>query len=516
MKRRIIVLLAVLFSLALSGLIFIQVYWIDNAIEIKDQQFRYQVNSALDAVVNNLEEKEIMDFMLREIGDSSADSVTAIFSAQSSVARKLHGYNPSSGEHTAFGPEYSTDQIIITPEGQRIILSPDDQSEVFEPIPNVDLMAGLTQRVTNKTIFLEAIMENILRETPRLNERIEPESVKELITQAFSNMGIDLSYEFAIRSGNSGVVYRTPGFNYSSGPNIYIRQLFPNDPVPGQNLIHLYFEKENQYKFLQIGTLGFSSMLFTFILILLSAGTFMVIFRQKKLSEIRSDFINNMTHELKTPISTISLAAQMLSDESIESRKKDVGNLARIVGEESTKLKYHVESVLQMAVFEKARLRLNFTATDLHDLIDRVVTGFDLQVEERSGSIIKEYNAGSFEMYIDNVHLGNALSNIIDNALKYTATVPQITIATAFRGKMVTISVQDNGIGITKDNLKRIYDKFYRVHTGKIHNVRGFGLGLSYVKKVIECHGGKIKAESQINKGTKFTIYLPKKSEYGK
>jgi two-component system, OmpR family, phosphate regulon sensor histidine kinase PhoR len=522
MKRKVIVLLAVLFAIALSGIIFIQVYWISNAIEIRDQQFRYQVNNALDEVVMELEEKELIDRILKELSADPADSVTAVFQEQSSLARKLHGYNPSSGLHTAFGPDRLNEQLVITRDGQRIIFSSDEQiteqPEEVTGLPQDELRAGISQRVTNKIVSLESIMENILRETPRLSERIEPETAMEMITQSLNNAGIFLAYEFAIRSGsgNAGIVYQSPGFTYSSGPNIYIRQLFPNDPVPGQNLIHLYFEKEQQYKFIKIGTLGFSSILFTFILILLSAGTFIVIFRQKKMSEIRSDFINNMTHELKTPISTISLAAQMLSDNTISAEKKDVGNLARVVGDESMKLKYHVESVLQMAVFERARIRLNPVRTDIHELIERVVSGFELQISERSGIISSEFTADRPIVHVDNVHFANALSNIIDNAIKYTTSQPHILISTSNRSNQVLISIQDNGIGISKENLRRIYDKFYRVHTGKIHNVKGFGLGLTYVRKIIESHGGKIKVESQLGKGTKFTIYIPKHTENGK
>jgi len=520
MKRKNITLLALLFSIALSGLIFIQLFWINNAIDIKDQQFRYQINNALDAVVRQLEQNEIMDFVMKEIGDTSPDSVTAIFSGRSSVARKLHGYNPSSDEHTTFSGDQLVDQVIITRDGQSIVFSADQEGsvipETFPTNPEDDLRAGLTRRVTNKTIFLEAWLESILRETPRLQDRFDPENVDSLITKALNNVGISLAFEFAIRAGNSGFVYYTPGFTYSSGPNIYIRQLFPNDPVPGPNLIHLYFEKEKQYKFFQIGTLGILSLLLTLFLILLSAGTFIVIFRQKKLSEIRSDFINNMTHELKTPISTISLAAQMLSDTSIEEKKKDISNLARVVSDESLKLKYHVESVLQMAVFERARIRLDPHPTDIHELLDRVVTGFDLQLNERSGTITKEYNADMPQVIVDNVHFGNALSNIIDNSIKYSASEPVITITTSNRAKMVLISIQDQGIGISKENIGRIYDTFYRVHTGKVHNVKGFGLGLSYVKRVVECHNGKIKVESQVNRGTKFTIFIPKKNDDGK
>ena len=519
MKRQIIILLAILFAFALSGLIFIQVYWISNAIQINDEQFRYQANRALDAVVSKLEEKEIMDRILMEIGDTSPDSVMAIVSPQSPLARKIQGYNPVSGIHITTGPidQFDLDRSGITIHST--IISPDNLASYIsdnfpEDVENA-LETGLATRVSNKIISVEAIMESILQETPELRERIDPEQLSQDLRRSFDNVGIYLDYEYAVRSGNTRIVHRSQGFNYASGPNIFIRQLFPNDPVPGQNLIHVYFNKERQYKFLQIGSLGFASMTFTLLLIILSAGTMTVIFRQKKISEIRNDFINNMTHELKTPISTISLAAQMLSDKSIASEKKDVDNLARVVSDESVKLKYHVEKVLQMAAFERARLRLNLETADIHLLIDKVILGFELQIDEKAGKISTNLKAEKPAAKIDEVHFSNAISNIIDNAIKYSTAPPEITINTQNRGRFFIISVQDKGIGISKENLKHIFEKFYRVPTGKVHNVKGFGLGLSYVKKVFDSHGAKIRVESTLNKGTKFIIQIPKHTDDG-
>jgi signal transduction histidine kinase len=520
MKRRTILIIAILFGFVLSGLIFIQVYWITNAIDINDQQFRYQVNRALDAVVREMEGKELMDRLMKEIGDISPDSVTAILPAESPIYGKIVGYDPETGIHITTDPAemFHSDSLIDLTH--KITLSPEMLTDYLsENIPasyDETMEAGVVMRVSNKIVYLENVMEKILAETPDLRERIDPEAVNSLLRKSFNNVGIYLDYEFSVRAGNSRVIFSSPGFTYSSGPNIFLRQLFPNDPVPGQNMIHVYFSKEKQYKFIQIGILGFSSIIFTILLIGVSTATFSVILHQKKMSEIRSDFINNMTHELKTPISTIFLASQMLSDKTIPNESKNTDNLARIVSDESLKLKYQVEKVLQTAVFERTRMRLKIEPIDIHMLIDKAILGFELQISERQAKIIKNFKVENPIVKIDEVHMTNAVSNIIDNAIKYSPGIPEIKISTQSRGGMILISIQDSGIGISKQNLKHIYDKFFRVPTGKIHDVKGFGLGLSYVKKVIDCHGGKIKVESTLNKGTKFIIHIPKYSNHGK
>lgn len=513
MKRKTIVLLAILFFLVISGLIMIQLYWIKGAVTITDQQFRYNANKALESVVLDLEEQELIDRIVEEIEPESSDSITAIVPANSPLAKKLQGYQPDLKQLQMYGLESPDNPIVITTAGQKIYISareisPFPEEEVNEPSSQA-INAGLPRRMSNKVIFLENIMEKILQNTPDIRERINPEKISSQLRSALNNVGIHLDFEYSVISGRLGTIWSTPGFNDKPGTNKFIMQLFPNDPVPGQNQIILYCLQEQQYKFKKLGNLAILSLSFTLLLVFLSTVTFIVIFRQKKMSEIRNDFINNMTHELKTPISTISLASQMIGDKTIPAMNKDIDHLAEVISDESFRLKSQVEKVLQIAIFERMKTSLTLSGVDVHYIIDKAVENFALQIEASNGTVIKDFQATKPVLMIDEIHFLNAITNLIDNAIKYSTDNPYITISTRNQRKGIMISIEDNGIGISKENIKRIFDKFYRVHSGNIHNVKGFGLGLSYVKKIIEDHNGTIKAESLPNKGTKFIIFIP-------
>ena len=412
-----------------------------------------------------------------------------------------------------YGLNNPEEPIAITSSGHKIFISSENISafsadETTEPSSQIT-NSEIKGRVTNKIVSLEKIMEKILRNTPDIRERINPEKLKEDLRKALNNVGIYLDFEFSIRSGRYGSIWKTPGYNDKPGTNKFIIQLFPNDPVPSQNQIVLYCLQEQHYKFEKIGNLALITLLFTLILTILSTGTFIVIFRQKKISEIRSDFINNMTHELKTPISTISLASQMIADKTIAEKDKNIDGLAKVISDESMRLKFQVEKVLQMAIFEKIKMKLNLVETDVHGIIDKAVENFALQISNRNGIINTDLRATKSLVFIDEIHFLNSISNLIDNAIKYSKNNPDITISTRNNKKGILITIEDKGIGISKENLKRIFDKFFRVPSGNVHNVKGFGLGLSYVKKIIAEHDGSIKAESQVNRGTKFTLFLP-------
>jgi two-component system phosphate regulon sensor histidine kinase PhoR len=220
-----------------------------------------------------------------------------------------------------------------------------------------------------------------------------------------------------------------------------------------------------------------------------------------------------MTHELKTPISTISLASQMLSDTSIPDTEKNYSRISGLISEESKRLGYQVERVLQMAKFDQGELKLQFEELNMHEIIESVISNFTLQVDSKQGMLIPSLHADNDLVNADSGHITNVLSNLLDNAVKYTPDKPEIFIETRNLNKSLLIIVRDNGIGISKANQRRIFDKFYRISTGNVHNVKGFGLGLSYVKKIVEEHHGTIAVESEPGEGSVFKISLPIKIE---
>lgn len=513
MKKRTIIILSVVLSLIISGLILVQLYWIRNAIETKNQQFRVMVNSSLDAVVSELEKQETIERIFEEIDLPSVDSLVAIVPSHSPLAKQLESIDNEFGI-----PEFGNSQdprssVMVNREGQTIfiysdedILWPEDEAPEMSA---QSLRAGISGRLNNKTILLENIMGRILSEPPDLSERITKEEVAELLDQTLGRAGINLQYEFGINDGNA-IIFSTGDYSLHTSSSKFLRQLFPNDPVPGQYRLTLYFPGEDKYLFRQVGFTGFITIFITLTLIFFSALNLIIITRQKRLSEIRSDFINNMTHELKTPVSTIFLASQMLSDKTIKNRETTIENISRILNDESVRLKYQVEKVLQASIFDRGNMNLKFSDTNIHLLLENIIENFSLIIGERNGVVQTDFRAAQPVVKLDEEHFTNVISNLLDNAIKYSSGKPELKISTSDNHEEITISVSDRGIGIRKEDLKRIFEKFYRVPTGNIHNVKGFGLGLCYVKKVIEGHGGKISVSSQLNRGTTFEIKIPK------
>lgn len=324
-----------------------------------------------------------------------------------------------------------------------------------------------------------------------------------------ANNGITLPFTFALTDHKGNLIYSTSGYDPTLDKDVYTQALFPNSDT--KYYLKAEFPTEHSYIFSSVRFI-IPSLALTMILLIIFIYTIVLAFRQKKLTEIKTDFVNNMTHELKTPISTISLAGQMLSDESVRKSPTSLRHLSQVITEESKRLRFLVDKVLQLSVFDNTGAALKFTEVDADTIISNVVNTFKIKVEKFGGSISCGLDASDSTVRVDEMQFTNVIFNLLDNAVKYMKEdeEPHLDISTRnVAGSRLEIRVKDNGIGIRKEDLKRIFEKFYRVHTGNRHDVKGFGLGLAYVKKMVTVFGGEINVESEPGVGTCFIITLP-------
>jgi two-component system phosphate regulon sensor histidine kinase PhoR len=326
------------------------------------------------------------------------------------------------------------------------------------------------------------------------------------------NNGIDIPYHFIVTTSGGREIYRCSDYESKGDEHSYVVPLFRNDPVSKMGMLKIHFPDMGKYVFNSIWYIV-PSLIFTLILFVTFVVSIVLLFRQKKLTELKNDFINNMTHEFKTPISTISLAAQMLGDENVNKSAQMFKRLSSTIIDETKRLRFQVEKVLQLSMYDHQKTNLKMKELNVNDLITGVVYTFALKVEKNGGKIISELNADKPIVLVDEMHFTNVIFNLMDNAVKYRRedSPLELKISTWNENKSskLCISIQDNGIGIKKDDLKKIFDRFFRVHTGNVHDVKGFGLGLAYVKKIITDHKATITVESELGVGTKFVIKMP-------
>lgn len=361
--------------------------------------------------------------------------------------------------------------------------------------------------------LLNEVILNILNQSSNrpIYERADSCTVKKYLASELENNGIDIPFEFSLTNRNGGKIYKSHGYEPSEKSKIYSQTLFPNDPVNKMNYLKVYFPTMNEYIFSSIKFM-IPSFAFTIILLFVFIYTIIVAFRQKKLTEMKNDFINNMTHEFKTPISTISLAAQMLNDDSVRKSTGMLSHISTVINDETKRLRFQVEKVLQMSMFDRQKSTLRLQELDANKVIDNVVHTFKIKVEKYGGKIESNLDANNALVNVDEMHFTNVIFSLLDNAVKYRKEDVPLKLSVSTRdiqNKKLEISIADNGIGIKKEDLKKIFEKFYRVSTGNRHDVKGFGLGLAYVRKMILELKGDIRVESEFNEGTKFIITLP-------
>lgn len=334
--------------------------------------------------------------------------------------------------------------------------------------------------------------------------------LRQIIKMELVRKNIRQPFEYCISNESRIPIMFSTGYKeeFFTSSNNYPKML-SGDNIVNNEMLNVYIIEPENYFQKHLATLLLFSILFTSVIIAAFVLTIKTMFSQKRLSEIKSDFINNMTHEFKTPIATISLASDALKNEKVASNRDQIEYYRQIIKEENKRMNQQVEKILQASQLEKDEIKMAFKKLNVHDIIHRVADNATLQMEEANVTFTSEYNATNAIIQADEVHLMNIIFNLLDNAIKYSKENPSIKIVTSNHGKMLLIKVIDNGIGMDKETQKNVYEKFFRAHTGNLHNVKGFGLGLTYVKKIIEAHHGKIDVESELGKGSTFTISLP-------
>jgi len=525
MRKTFIWILSFFSSAAVIALIFIQVMWIQDAFEVQKQQFNLLINKSLTQVTSKLELKETYNQIQGELERSGDSLGLGNLNLPKTISTTEDNQVYDSPEISQSYYAYQ-DENIGNIETQLDLISGDTalnvhDNSLYQSDSAVKASRKTTVRTesdrtntllkTNKKVYLERVFDQILQNEGRIEERLSYHSLDSLIRGEFDEKGIMLPFEFAVRTGNVRYTLRSAGFNPMVKFQKYKSLLFPHDIKASPNFLVVYFPTRENYLFRSVGTMAGASLALALIILIASSIAIYVIFRQKKLSEIKNDFVNNMTHELKTPISTISLASQMLSDKSLSNDAKNLEHISSLIHQESKRLGNQVERVLQISILEDGKMNLKSQPIHFDNLVRQAVEKIALQVEKRNGSIELDLNIGDDPVYGDETHLTNVVFNLIDNAMKYCQSDPIIKIVTTSTSRSIQARISDNGIGIDKEYINKIFDKFFRVPTGNVHDVKGFGIGLSYVKKVIEQHHGTITVSSEPNAGTTFTMIIPKK-----
>jgi two-component system, OmpR family, phosphate regulon sensor histidine kinase PhoR len=356
---------------------------------------------------------------------------------------------------------------------------------------------------------------------PSISQRYSKDEIKQIIRKSFDKQNLQkIPFEFAISSTSSLIADQVQSENYyklyldSANNNLIVAPLESpsgslSEGLSSQELLNIIVPNAKRFIWKSMTWLIMGAVLFTFIIIAAFYVTIRALLKQKKLSEIKSDFINNMTHEFKTPLATISLAVDALKNEKVINDRQKMDYFTGIIKEENKRMNKQVETILQAAMLDKQEVQLNLKNLHAHDLINSALNNINLQVAEKGGTMDINLQATKDEVMADEVHFTNLVNNLLDNAVKYSKDNLHIKLSTSNTGNQFRIKIEDNGIGMNKETVARIFEKFYRAHTGNLHNVKGFGLGLSYVKTMVDAHEGTIKADSVLGKGSTFLISFP-------
>ena len=499
MRKQKIVILAVLMGLTFIGLSFVQFNYFNILVEMRREFFEDGVKQALYRTSRILEEEEIQSYIKKEL-EEQGKAPEVINTINEFVNKSVSPLNVK--------PLIQDKKII---KSKTPVKSANTVSNISKNLHNEHKNTFKRQKVVFSDMALRWSKE--APEKP-IEQRIDPEHLETILRKELEKCGINIPFEITLINHKSERVYSSLGFEYVEDIHDYYSQiLFPNDFNPKLDLMRVYFPTRDSYIIGQIARFAITSMVITIILFITFAFAILLLLHQRKVNELRTDFMNNMTHEFKTPISSISLAAQMLCDDSIKSSPLMMKRISSTIVDETKRLSFQVEKILQISLLENEKSIMKFNDCDINQIIDNVVDNFKIKVKSKGGNIVADLKATNPWATVDELHFTNIIFNLLDNAVKYAKPDEALELKVRTYNNenedTLYVTVEDNGIGIKKEHLKKIFDKFHRVPTGNVHNVKGFGLGLAYVKKMVEKHDGTIKAESEPNIGTIFTITIP-------
>ena len=496
MKKNIIWILTVVMSVTFGALLYFQITYLEKMVKMRKELFMETVMHCLNSTSSMLEKNEALHFLHEDVRMLEA----GIYDYGASP------FSNNSYPGDSLGLKLDFDINKVKESGRFSYSHTDNLQDRYR-----EMQATIRNQYLYQRGLLNEVILSILRESGKrtVDERADSTLIRSYLSSQLSESGIDLPFSFAVTYPSNRILYSTEGFDISDVKKSYSQNLFTNTDYPLKLIVE--FPTQQNYIFSSVRFI-IPALSFTLILLVIFVFTIILAFRQKKLSEMKTDFINNMTHELKTPISTISLAAQMLSDDSVRKSPSSLKHLSQVIMDESKRLRFQVEKVLQLSMFENSSASLKFTEVDANAIIINVIRTFKIKVEKYGGNITDNLGAKDAIIRVDEMHFTNIIYNLLDNAVKYMKpdSQPMLNISTSdVSGNYLEIRVSDNGIGIKKEDVKKIFDKFYRVHTGNVHNVKGFGLGLAYVKKMVHHFHGSISVESELGKGSTFVILLP-------
>ncbi len=470
-----------------------------NTKPISPAERMYRLQQKIDSVMNRQLNSQNQFFDFRAIDSMIMEDMKSNFFGSFGFGSD-QGFSQAMDQQKKPGNEFQTDNF-----NKRLV-------EINQKLDSVrrERYKAVEKKLEQKAELLVGTLDELIMPSRHITQRIDVFQLDSLLRAELGNQGIDLPYQYGIINKVSQEVLLTSTEREQEIDQATFQvNLFPNDLLGNQHLLTVFFPGQQKFLLNKILISLASSALLMLVIISCFGVAIFVIIRQKKLSEIKNDFINNMTHEFKTPISTVSLACEALQDTDIRKDERFVSRYVNVIKDENTRLGRQVEKVLQAATLEKKDFKLKYEKVNVHKIIEKALSNIELLVQKRDGEITKSLNANNFEFYSDQVHLTNIIYNLLDNANKYSPEKPLIKIDTEDSSDSILIRISDKGIGMSRDVSRKIFDKFYRAPTGNLHDVKGFGLGLTYVKTMVDAFGGTIEVNSIPGEGSCFEVYLP-------